>query len=185
MPGVNFCICFASRNMFSDAAQRNVSVEVDVLERCENNLRRRRPGLPVCVDLIVCSLAGLSPAVGELHCVHLSPSLCVPEGLNCMNKEHGCAHICKETPKVGVACECRPGFELARNQRGCTCTCNAHTHAQMNPSKAALLCICFQCLWLHVTRSDLQPWQRRLPAQLRGHGERPDMQVSPQVHPPA
>ncbi|XP_075878317.1 signal peptide, CUB and EGF-like domain-containing protein 2 isoform X4 [Nelusetta ayraudi] len=52
-------------------------------------------------------------------CIHRSV-----EGLNCMNKEHGCAHICKETPKVGVACECRPGFELARNQRGCTLTCN-------------------------------------------------------------
>uniref|UniRef100_A0A3Q3R8J9 Signal peptide, CUB and EGF-like domain-containing protein 2 n=1 Tax=Monopterus albus TaxID=43700 RepID=A0A3Q3R8J9_MONAL len=46
------------------------------------------------------------------------------EGLNCMNKDHGCAHICKETPKGGVACECRPGFELARNQRGCILTCN-------------------------------------------------------------
>ncbi|XP_046898159.1 signal peptide, CUB and EGF-like domain-containing protein 2 isoform X4 [Hypomesus transpacificus] len=46
------------------------------------------------------------------------------EGLSCMNKEHGCAHICKETPKGGVACECRPGFELARNQRGCILTCN-------------------------------------------------------------
>ncbi|XP_069380376.1 signal peptide, CUB and EGF-like domain-containing protein 2 isoform X4 [Paralichthys olivaceus] len=52
-------------------------------------------------------------------CIHRSV-----EGLNCMNKEHGCAHICKETPKGGVACECRPGFELARNQKGCTLTCN-------------------------------------------------------------
>ncbi|XP_056234519.1 signal peptide, CUB and EGF-like domain-containing protein 2 isoform X5 [Seriola aureovittata] len=52
-------------------------------------------------------------------CIHRSV-----EGLNCMNKEHGCAHICKETPKGGVACECRPGFELARNQRGCILTCN-------------------------------------------------------------
>ncbi|MBN3322446.1 SCUB2 protein, partial [Atractosteus spatula] len=41
-----------------------------------------------------------------------------------MNKEHGCTHICKETPKGGVACECRPGFELAKNQRGCILTCN-------------------------------------------------------------
>ncbi|CDQ82164.1 unnamed protein product [Oncorhynchus mykiss] len=47
-----------------------------------------------------------------------------PEGLSCMNKEHGCAHICKETPKGGVSCECRPGFELAKNQRGCILTCN-------------------------------------------------------------
>ncbi|XP_037103788.1 signal peptide, CUB and EGF-like domain-containing protein 2 isoform X5 [Syngnathus acus] len=52
-------------------------------------------------------------------CIHRSV-----EGLNCMNKEHGCAHICKETPKGGVACECRPGFELARNQQGCILTCN-------------------------------------------------------------
>ncbi|XP_056134992.1 signal peptide, CUB and EGF-like domain-containing protein 2 [Lampris incognitus] len=46
------------------------------------------------------------------------------EGLSCMNKEHGCAHICKETPKGGVACECRPGFELASDQRGCILTCH-------------------------------------------------------------
>ncbi|XP_051919585.1 signal peptide, CUB and EGF-like domain-containing protein 2 isoform X4 [Hippocampus zosterae] len=52
-------------------------------------------------------------------CIHRSV-----EGLNCMNKEHGCAHICKESPKGGVACECRPGFELAHNQRGCILTCN-------------------------------------------------------------
>ncbi|XP_029000257.1 signal peptide, CUB and EGF-like domain-containing protein 2 isoform X7 [Betta splendens] len=52
-------------------------------------------------------------------CIHRSV-----EGLNCMNKEHGCAHICRETPKGGVACECRPGFELARNHRGCILTCN-------------------------------------------------------------
>ncbi|XP_048401761.1 signal peptide, CUB and EGF-like domain-containing protein 2 isoform X5 [Stegostoma tigrinum] len=52
-------------------------------------------------------------------CIHRSE-----EGMSCMNKEHGCAHICRETPKGGVACECRPGFELARNQRGCLLTCN-------------------------------------------------------------
>ncbi|XP_048856015.1 signal peptide, CUB and EGF-like domain-containing protein 2 [Brienomyrus brachyistius] len=52
-------------------------------------------------------------------CIHRSV-----EGLSCMNKDHGCAHICKETPKGGVSCECRPGFELAKNQRGCTLTCN-------------------------------------------------------------
>ncbi|XP_048341584.1 signal peptide, CUB and EGF-like domain-containing protein 2 isoform X3 [Sphaerodactylus townsendi] len=52
-------------------------------------------------------------------CIHRSE-----EGMSCMNKDHGCAHICKETPKGGVACECRPGFELARNQRDCILTCN-------------------------------------------------------------
>uniref|UniRef100_A0A7M4E046 Signal peptide, CUB domain and EGF like domain containing 2 n=1 Tax=Crocodylus porosus TaxID=8502 RepID=A0A7M4E046_CROPO len=45
------------------------------------------------------------------------------EGMNCMNKDHGCAHICRETPKGGVACECRPGFEMAKNQRDCILTC--------------------------------------------------------------
>ncbi|XP_019332662.1 signal peptide, CUB and EGF-like domain-containing protein 2 isoform X4 [Alligator mississippiensis] len=51
-------------------------------------------------------------------CIHRSE-----EGMNCMNKDHGCAHICRETPKGGVACECRPGFELAKNQRDCILTC--------------------------------------------------------------
>lgn len=37
-----------------------------------------------------------------------------------MNKDHGCAHICRETPKGGVACDCRPGFDLAPNQKDCT-----------------------------------------------------------------
>uniref|UniRef100_F6TP48 Signal peptide, CUB and EGF-like domain-containing protein 3 n=1 Tax=Ornithorhynchus anatinus TaxID=9258 RepID=F6TP48_ORNAN len=46
------------------------------------------------------------------------------EGMNCMNKNHGCAHICRETPKGSIACECRPGFELTRNQRDCKLTCN-------------------------------------------------------------
>uniref|UniRef100_A0A493TJ66 Signal peptide, CUB domain and EGF like domain containing 1 n=1 Tax=Anas platyrhynchos platyrhynchos TaxID=8840 RepID=A0A493TJ66_ANAPP len=52
-------------------------------------------------------------------CIHRSI-----EGMNCMNKDHGCAHICRETPKGGVACECRPGFELAKNQKDCKLTCN-------------------------------------------------------------
>lgn len=40
-----------------------------------------------------------------------------------MNKDHACAHICREAPgKGGVSCECRPGFELAKNQKDCTCT---------------------------------------------------------------
>ncbi|XP_052496136.1 signal peptide, CUB and EGF-like domain-containing protein 1 [Budorcas taxicolor] len=52
-------------------------------------------------------------------CIHRST-----EGMNCMNKDHGCAHICRETPKGGVACDCRPGFDLAQNQKDCTLTCN-------------------------------------------------------------
>lgn len=50
---------------------------------------------------------------------HSPPSSYILEGMNCMNKNHGCAHICRETPKGGIACECRPGFELTKNQRDC------------------------------------------------------------------
>ncbi|XP_060885703.1 signal peptide, CUB and EGF-like domain-containing protein 1 isoform X1 [Labrus mixtus] len=53
-------------------------------------------------------------------CIHRSD-----DGMNCMNKDHGCAHICREAPgKGGVSCECRPGFELNKNQKDCTLTCN-------------------------------------------------------------
>ncbi|KAL4622476.1 signal peptide, CUB and EGF-like domain-containing protein 3 isoform X2 [Arapaima gigas] len=45
------------------------------------------------------------------------------EGLNCMDKNHGCAHICQETAKGGIACECRPGFQLVNN-KDCKLTCN-------------------------------------------------------------
>ncbi|MBN3287290.1 SCUB3 protein, partial [Polyodon spathula] len=44
--------------------------------------------------------------------------------MNCMNKNHGCTHICRETPRGGIACECRPGFHLTKNQRDCKLTCN-------------------------------------------------------------
>uniref|UniRef100_A0A4W5NGR0 Signal peptide, CUB and EGF-like domain-containing protein 3 n=1 Tax=Hucho hucho TaxID=62062 RepID=A0A4W5NGR0_9TELE len=46
------------------------------------------------------------------------------EGPTCMDKNHGCAHICRETPKGSIACECRPGFQLTRNMRDCKLTCN-------------------------------------------------------------
>ncbi|XP_041441775.1 signal peptide, CUB and EGF-like domain-containing protein 1 isoform X2 [Xenopus laevis] len=80
-------------------------------------------------------------------CIHRSH-----EGMNCMNKDHGCAHICRETPKVGVACECRPGFELAKNQRDCTLTCNygnggcQHT---CNDTDTGPVCDCHQKFALH------------------------------------
>lgn len=41
------------------------------------------------------------------------------EGPTCMDKNHGCAHICRETQKGGIACECRPGFQLTRNMKDC------------------------------------------------------------------
>lgn len=43
------------------------------------------------------------------------------EGPTCMDKNHGCAHICRETQKGGIACECRPGFQLTRNMKDCKC----------------------------------------------------------------
>uniref|UniRef100_A0A8C6UQK6 Signal peptide, CUB domain, EGF-like 3 n=1 Tax=Neogobius melanostomus TaxID=47308 RepID=A0A8C6UQK6_9GOBI len=42
----------------------------------------------------------------------------------CMDKNHGCAHICRETQKGGISCECRPGFQLTRNMKDCKLTCN-------------------------------------------------------------
>lgn len=61
--------------------------------------------------------------------------LCFAEGLSCMNKNHGCSHICKEAPKGSVACECRPGFELAKNQRDCVCKYRlVHTRAGHLPA---------------------------------------------------
>ncbi|XP_056123328.1 signal peptide, CUB and EGF-like domain-containing protein 2 isoform X5 [Rhinichthys klamathensis goyatoka] len=77
----------------------------------------------VCVNTMgsyeCCCKEGFFLSDNQHTCIHRSV-----EGMSCMNKEHGCAHICKETPKGGVACECRPGFELAKNQRGCILTCN-------------------------------------------------------------
>lgn len=62
------------------------------------------------------------PEIFSLPFSARSPTLlCLSsEGMNCMNKDHGCAHICRETPKGGVACDCRPGFDLAQNQKDCT-----------------------------------------------------------------
>ncbi|XP_056373359.1 signal peptide, CUB and EGF-like domain-containing protein 1 isoform X1 [Hyla sarda] len=80
-------------------------------------------------------------------CIHRSN-----EGMNCMNKDHDCAHICRETPRVGVACECRPGFKLAKNQRDCTLTCNygnggcQHTCEDMDTGP---VCGCHQKYALH------------------------------------
>lgn len=57
------------------------------------------------------------------------------EGPTCMDKNHGCAHICRETQKGGIACECRPGFQLTRNMKDCKCksvqplaACPSQTH---------------------------------------------------------
>nr|XP_023668437.1 signal peptide, CUB and EGF-like domain-containing protein 1 [Paramormyrops kingsleyae] len=80
-------------------------------------------------------------------CIHRSD-----DGMNCMNKDHGCAHICRETPKGGPACECRPGFELAKNQRDCILTCNyGNGGCQHNcdDTDAGPVCGCHQKYALH------------------------------------
>ncbi|KAM4617334.1 signal peptide, CUB and EGF-like domain-containing protein 2 [Discoglossus pictus] len=80
-------------------------------------------------------------------CIHRSE-----EGLSCMNKEHGCAHICRETPKGGVACDCRPGFELAKNQRDCILTCNHGNGAcqhTCNDTDTGPVCGCHPKYTLH------------------------------------
>ncbi|MFT7812599.1 signal peptide, CUB and EGF-like domain-containing protein 1 [Arapaima gigas] len=81
-------------------------------------------------------------------CIHRSDA----DGMNCMNKEHGCAHICRETPKGGPACECRPGFELAKNQRDCILTCNyGNGGCQHNceDTDSGPVCDCHQKYVLH------------------------------------
>ncbi|XP_073460083.1 signal peptide, CUB and EGF-like domain-containing protein 2 isoform X1 [Aquarana catesbeiana] len=73
-------------------------------------------------------------------CIHRTE-----EGLSCMNREHGCAHICRETPRGGVACECRPGFELAKNQRDCILTCihgNGGCQHVCNDTDSGPICSC-------------------------------------------
>lgn len=70
---------------------------------------------------LMASLLVSLPLGAQEHSTFTPPSSSLLEGMNCMNKNHGCAHICRETPKGGIACECRPGFELTKNQRDCKC----------------------------------------------------------------
>ncbi|TTL88679.1 Signal peptide, CUB and EGF-like domain-containing protein 2 [Bagarius yarrelli] len=58
-------------------------------------------------------------------CIHRSV-----EGLSCMNKEHGCAHICRETPKGGVSLTCNHGnggchHMCEDTEHGPVCRCHA------------------------------------------------------------
>lgn len=67
-----------------------------------------------------------------------------------MNKDHGCAHICREAPgKGGVSCECRPGFELAKNQKDCTRT--YHTRGLAAPRLVHALLVCWSEVELSST----------------------------------
>ncbi|KAI2649441.1 Signal peptide, CUB and EGF-like domain-containing protein 3 [Labeo rohita] len=88
----------------------------------------------------------------------------------CMDKNHGCAHICRETPKGGIACECRPGFQLTKNNRDCKLTCNygnggcQHICEEMDHGPR---CSCHMKFALHsdgktcVAQAENGSWERR------------------------
>ena len=131
-----------------------------------------------------------------------------------MNKNHGCAHICRETPKGGIACECRPGFELTKNQRDCKREVTGRPgqgrrgdrwragprskrwegkgEGERQPDTRASSCVlegeprgrgkaADRRLPSH---SDMQLWQRRLPAHLRRHGAGSPLRLPRQVRAP-
>ncbi|XP_063738154.1 signal peptide, CUB and EGF-like domain-containing protein 2 isoform X4 [Eleginops maclovinus] len=114
IPGNYRCTCYDGFNLAHDGHNC-----LDVDECKFNNGGCQHTCVNTMGSYECCCKEGFFLSDNQHTCIHRSV-----EGLNCMNKEHGCAHICKETPKGGVACECRPGFELARNQRGCILTCN-------------------------------------------------------------
>ncbi|XP_058164888.1 signal peptide, CUB and EGF-like domain-containing protein 1 isoform X2 [Dasypus novemcinctus] len=114
IPGNYRCTCFDG---FMLAHDGHNCLDVD---ECQDNNGGCQQ---ICVNALgsyECQChSGFFLSDNQHTCIHRSN-----EGMNCMNKDHGCAHICRETPKGGVACDCRPGFDLAQNQKDCTLTCN-------------------------------------------------------------
>uniref|UniRef100_A0A669DWA6 Signal peptide, CUB domain, EGF-like 1 n=1 Tax=Oreochromis niloticus TaxID=8128 RepID=A0A669DWA6_ORENI len=115
IPGNYRCMCYDGFMLAHDGHNC-----LDVDECLDNNGGCQQ----VCVNTMgsyecMCT-EGFFLSDNQHTCIHRSD-----DGMNCMNKDHGCAHICREAPgKGGVSCECRPGFELAKNQKDCTLTCN-------------------------------------------------------------
>ncbi|XP_069012421.1 signal peptide, CUB and EGF-like domain-containing protein 1 isoform X3 [Embiotoca jacksoni] len=115
IPGNYRCTCYDGFMLAHDGHNC-----LDVDECVDNNGGCQQ----VCVNTMgsyecLCT-EGFFLSDNQHTCIHRSD-----DGMNCMNKNHGCAHICREAPgKGGVSCECRPGFELAKNQKDCTLTCN-------------------------------------------------------------
>uniref|UniRef100_A0A3B4B5E2 Signal peptide, CUB and EGF-like domain-containing protein 2 n=1 Tax=Periophthalmus magnuspinnatus TaxID=409849 RepID=A0A3B4B5E2_9GOBI len=115
IPGNYRCTCYDGFTLSHDGHNC-----LDVDECADNNGGCQQ----VCVNTMgsyECQCThGFFLSDNQHTCIHRTD-----DGMNCMNKDHGCAHICREAPgKGGVSCECRPGFELAKNQKDCTLTCN-------------------------------------------------------------
>lgn len=94
----------------------------------------KRTGILTLLLLSICDIPYVCPSGFEEHVANKGASLRDPlsisstvqaegtrEGPTCMDKNHGCAHICRETQKGGISCECRPGFQLTRNMKDCKC----------------------------------------------------------------
>lgn len=86
------------------------------------------------LPLIVCHLCRSSETKSPLLVSFTVQADGTRDGPTCMDKNHGCAHICRESQKGGISCECRPGFQLTRNMKDCKCeSCHRsvthnHTH---------------------------------------------------------
>lgn len=106
----------------------------------------------VCVLNWLCCLH--TELLGMLMLLYLS---CFTEGMSCMNKDHGCAHICRETPKGGVACECRPGFELSKNQRSCICR-QRSASAYGFQSEQIVFCLQWDGTWYGLANVGWHTW---------------------------
>ncbi|XP_036884399.1 signal peptide, CUB and EGF-like domain-containing protein 1 isoform X1 [Sturnira hondurensis] len=142
IPGNYRCTCFDG---FMLAHDGHNCLDVD---ECQDNNGGCQQ---VCVNAMgsyECQChSGFFLSDNQHTCIHRSN-----EGMNCMNKDHGCAHICRETPKGGVACDCRPGFDLAPNQKDCTLTCNygnGGCQHSCEDTDTGPLCGCHQKYALH------------------------------------
>ncbi|XP_037016696.2 signal peptide, CUB and EGF-like domain-containing protein 1 isoform X3 [Artibeus jamaicensis] len=142
IPGNYRCTCFDG---FMLAHDGHNCLDVD---ECQDNNGGCQQ---VCVNAMgsyECQChSGFFLSDNQHTCIHRSN-----EGMNCMNKDHGCAHICRETPKGGVACDCRPGFDLAQNQKDCTLTCNygnGGCQHSCEDTDTGPLCGCHQKYALH------------------------------------
>ncbi|XP_036281394.1 signal peptide, CUB and EGF-like domain-containing protein 1 isoform X3 [Pipistrellus kuhlii] len=142
IPGNYRCTCFDG---FTLAHDGHNCLDVD---ECQDNNGGCQQ---ICVNALgsyECQChSGFFLSDNQHTCIHRSN-----EGMNCMNKDHGCAHICRETPKGGVACDCRPGFDLAPNQKDCTLTCNygnGGCQHSCEDTDTGPLCGCHQKYALH------------------------------------